>query len=121
MVFALALACALDAAADVIERYPQFPPYSICRAAEQQASRDWQILNAQVAWARWWNHHTHGQPIEEARDRAYRLWDCWYWAAQLKGNPAEAWCIPNAEGSLRGAIGDENFKLGRIPLPISWR
>lgn len=97
--------------------YPQLPLYEYCKNASSQACQDHQELAAAVPWVSWWCHYRVIEVID-ARDESYRLWDVWHYAAQLRGSRCRC---EEAERRLIGLVGEDRFRRGDLPLPLSWR
>jgi hypothetical protein len=117
--FCLYLACA--EAADATLHYRQFPPYEICVAGNAAASDEHDELSAAVMWADWYSTR-YSMPIREARDTAWRNWGAWCLVKSMKTwPPLSPDALEDFEDRLIVLIGEENFRLGLLPWPNSWR
>lgn len=117
--FCLYLAC--TDAANAKLHFANLPPYEVCRAACSASQAEYSELCHAATAAEWYCSHQ-ARDLREARDFAYRKWDAWHWAVQLKAWPPHCpRSLEDYEHRLIVLIGEENFRLGNLPWPISWR
>lgn len=117
--FCLALACVDGANASL--HFSHLPPYGACRAACQASQAEYFALTEAVPFAEWYCSHQ-AAAVRSARDAAYRKWDAWHWAVGLRSwPPLDPRSLDNYEHRLKCLIGEENYSLGALPWPNSWR
>lgn len=102
--------------AEFTHPYRQLPSVELCREATKQASEDYRQAHEMLPWIRSYSPHRFEEAWEIER-HAYHLWDAWYFATRLR----EGIQVEDSEHALRCLIGDDRFRRGDIPLPISWR
>lgn len=117
--FCLILAC--TDAANATLHFAALPSYEVCRAGCVASQAEYSEFCNAVPFTDWYCSHL-SVSMREARDFAYRKWDAWHWAAELRRWPPHCpRTLDEYENRLKLLIGEENYSRGVLPWPISWR
>lgn len=117
--FCLALACVDGANASL--HFPHLPSYEICVAGNAATSDEHDEWSEAVKWADWYSTR-YSMPVRHERDNAYLRWSAWCLAKSIKNwPPLSPDVLEDFEHRLILLIGEENYRLGVLPWPNSWR
>lgn len=99
--------------------YDHLPPLYVCVAGTEASEKDWREIDqveCYIASHSVWR----ADEVRVIKMHAYQVWDVWWLAANLRRAGRHEW-TEQYEEKLIMLIGEENFRLGNLPLPISWR
>lgn len=100
--------------------YDQFPPVAFCEAACTAASLDHREY-AEASQVAWFFCGHRAEDVRDARDASYVIWDAWWFAKLLRGEDSSHERSNEYACKLIQIIGIDNFRKGKMPMPLSWR